>query len=280
MIPCSEALERVLAYDDDRIAESCRTLLLCHDDVRPKAVLLFHGLTASPAQFRRYAAELYARGHNVLVPRLPLHGYHDRLTAALSALTEDDLRGFALESYEAARALGHSVTVAGFSAGGTLALWLAQRAAFQRAVAIAPFFGAAGFPRFVMDIATTVMLRLRNRYIWWDPVRRERQLVEHGYPRYPTHALSRLYRIANEVVRGAGCKPAAHELVVVINRGEASVSNAQIRALVRGWRAVGASVEQIELRRMPPSHDVIEPARSVELADRVFPAILDAIDPR
>ncbi|MGH7738270.1 MAG: alpha/beta hydrolase [Candidatus Tyrphobacter sp.] len=278
MIP---ALERLVALDDDeRIPPECRTIVLRHEERSREAVLLFHGLTAAPAQFRRYARALFERGCNVLVPRLPLHGYADRLTPALADLTGDVLRTFSGRALDAARELGERVTVAGFSAGGTLTLSLAQSERFARAVAIAPFFGAAAVPRIAMDLAMALWLRLPNRFVWWDPIARERQGPAHGYPRYPTHALARLYELARSIARRAREPATADAVAVVLNCGEAAVSNAQLRALVARWRDAGVRVELIELRGMPPSHDIIEPERNRALSERVFPTILNAIHPR
>lgn len=269
---------------DDReaeVSEASRTILLRHPGVRPRAVLLLHGLTASPRQFVRYAHDLFARGHNVLVPRYPLHGYHDRLTDALAQLTDEQLRSFALESLADAKLLGERVTVAGFSAGGTLALWLAEREESDRAVAIAPFLGLAGFPNALTSLAMRVVLRLPNRFLWWNPLLRERQLPEHGYPRYATHAIARLYEISRDVIRDAGSQmPRSRTLVLVVNAGEASISNRAALRVAEGWERRGANVERVLLRSMPPSHDIIEPENKRELAARVYPAILDAIDPR
>jgi alpha-beta hydrolase superfamily lysophospholipase len=229
----------------------------------------------------RYAQDLFARGHNVLVPRYPLHGYRDRLTDALADLTEEHLRAFALESLEAARTLGERVTIAGFSAGGTLALWLAEREESERVVAIAPFLGLAALPDALTQLAMRVALRLPNRFIWWNPILRERQLPEHGYPRYATHAIARLYEISRDVMRDAASQPPkSRTLALVVNAGEASVSNRAALRLLEGWRSRGTNVERVLLRPMPPSHDIIEPENKVELAARVYPTILDAIDPR
>jgi pimeloyl-ACP methyl ester carboxylesterase len=281
MMAESVSIERFLARDDERVAEAGRTILLSHGGVRPRAVVLLHGLTASPRQFVRYARDLYARGHNVLVPRFPRHGYSDRLTGALAGLTDEHLRAFARESLDVASALGERITVAGISAGGTLALWMAQHQAFDRAVAISPFLGVAMLPGALTGTAMRLLLRLPNRFVWWDPIRRDRLMPEHGYPRYPTHALAYLYRISDDVLRdGAVHLPQARNVRFVINTGEASVSNRAIRALSSRWKQQGADVEEIVLRNMPPSHDIVEPERNVALAARVYPEILEAIDPR
>jgi alpha-beta hydrolase superfamily lysophospholipase len=279
-----ESVYLVVRSNDGReaeVSEASRTILLRHSGVRPRAVLLLHGLTASPRQFIRYAQDLFARGHNVLVPRYPLHGYRNRLTDALAGLTGEQLRTFALESLEDARTLGDRVTIAGFSAGGTLALWLAEREEADRVVAIAPFLGLPALPDALTSLAMRVALRLPNRFIWWNPVLRERQLPEHGYPRYATHAIARLYEISRDVMQSAASlPPKSRTLALVLNAGEASVSNRAALRLLAGWDRGGANVERVLLRPMPPSHDIIEPESKRELAARVYPTILDAIDPQ
>ncbi len=281
MMSASAGVAQFLARDDERVAEAGRTLLLWHGGVRPRAVVLLHGLTASPRQFVRFAHDLYARGHNVLVPRFPGHGYTNRMTHALAGLNDEHLRVFARASLDAARALGERITVAGMSAGGTLALWLAQRQRFDRVVAIAPFLGVAMLPTYLTGFAMRSLLRLPNLFVWWDPVRRERQLPEHGYPRYATHAIAYLYRIADDVLRDAKARPPqVRSAGFVFNPGEASVSNRAVRALSASWKRLGANVDDVVLRNMQPSHDIIEPERNVALAARLYPEILNAIDPQ
>jgi hypothetical protein len=48
---------------------------------------------------------LYERGHNVVIPRLPYHGYRNRMTTAPAALTADDLKTCGLEGLAQAREL-------------------------------------------------------------------------------------------------------------------------------------------------------------------------------
>jgi alpha-beta hydrolase superfamily lysophospholipase len=77
----AEALElfaRLEDRGDAGIAPQCRSVLLGHGEQRGRAVVLFHGLTSSPPQFDTFARALHARGHNVIVPRLPRHGDRDR----------------------------------------------------------------------------------------------------------------------------------------------------------------------------------------------------------
>ncbi len=273
------ALERLLERDHERISEAGRTKLLLHRERRPKAIVLLHGLTASPTQFVRFAHDLHDRGHNVIVPRLPRHGHRDRLSEALAHLTADDLRHSALQTIDVARDLGDEVVVAGFSLGGLITTWLAQREPLHRAVAIAPFFGVSWMPNRFMVPLTDVMLRIPNMFHWWNPIARERQMPEHGYPRYATHAVAHAYRLAREVIDASPSPIAAEKLVFVTNARESAVNNGAVRRLASSLREASPQrVEEVVLREVPFLHDIIEPLRYPHVADRVYPQLLDIIE--
>ncbi len=272
-------IDRLMARDHARVSEAGRTKLLLHDEVRPLSIVLFHGLSASPTQFVRFARELHSHGHNVIVPRLPRHGHQDRLSTALAHLTADDLRTFADDSVDLAAGLGERVVVGGFSLGGLLTAWIAQRYPVERAVAIAPFFGISWMPNRLMGSFARLMLALPNRFAWWDPIARERQMPEHGYPRYATHAIAQSYLLAREVIADAGQGVAANRLIFVTNAREAAVNNRAVRGLERRLR--GSHPERLDhvvLTDVPFSHDIIEPLRHPQIADRVFPTILSLIE--
>jgi pimeloyl-ACP methyl ester carboxylesterase len=275
----SALLERFRARDHRGISEKGRTKLLLHDEVRPVATVLFHGISSSPEQFVRFAHELHARGHNVIVPRLPHHGHINRLTAAFSRLQADELRTFAEHSVELAQGLGEQVVVAGFSLGGLLTTWVAQHYPIARAVAIAPFFGVSWMPNRLLVPFTDLILRLPNIYGWWDPIARERQQPEHGYPRYASHAVGQALLIGREVFAHVDEAVAARELIFVINARESAVNNRAVRRLAGLLHpAPGGRIEQVVLTNTPLSHDIIEPRRRPKVANRVFPELLDLID--
>ncbi len=273
------ALERLLERDHDRIGDEGRTKLLLHGEVRPKAIVLFHGLSASPTQFVRFASDLHERGHNVLVPRLPRHGHRNRLSDALAYLTAEDLQHVAIESIDLARSLGEDVVVAGFSLGGLLTTWIAQHETVHRAVAIAPFFGMSWMPNRFTEAFAEMMLRLPNMFHWWNPLVRERQVPEHGYPRYATHAIAHALRMARDVAAAADEPVKAGQLVFVTNSREAAVNNRAVRRLARRMRiASGDRIEEMRLTGVPFLHDIIEPLRHPEIADRVYPQLLEIIE--
>jgi len=272
-------LEWFRQRDHRGISEEGRTKLLVHGEVRPVATVLFHGMSASPEQFVRFAHELHERGHNVVVPRLPRHGHRNRLTTAPAGLRADDLRMLAAESVELAQGLGEHVIVAGFSLGGLLAVWIAEQYPVDRAIAIAPFLGMSWMPSRWTVPFTDLVLKLPNFFGWWDLLLRERQQPEHGYPRYSSHAVGESLLLAREVLARANEAFAARELVLVTNTRETAVNNraiARLAALARASHGA-TSFEEVLLRGIPLSHDIIEPSRHPEIADRVFPELLDLL---
>lgn len=281
MATCFDQLERLVARDHPGVAAKGRTLAYVHGTRRPRAVVLLHGLSASPAQFERIALELFDRGHNVVVPRLPHHGHADRLSTALERLRPEELYAAVTEYVTIARELGEQVTVAGFSLGGLLAAFIGHHYEIDRCVPIAPFFGVAMIPNRLMSTVAERLLRLPNRFYWWNPILRDRHIAACGYPRYATHAIAHSYRMARALLDEAlATPPGARQVMIVTNAAEVAVNNYAIRRLYRRWqRHRPDDVHLCVLTGLPLSHDIISPLRPWRLADRVQPSIVAAIDP-
>jgi pimeloyl-ACP methyl ester carboxylesterase len=177
--------------------------------------------------------------------------------------------------------LGDRVTVAGFSLGGLLAAWIGQHFEVDRCVPIAPFFGVALIPNRLMNTVAERLLRLPNRFLWWNPILRDRHIAACGYPRYATHAIAQSYRMARALLDEALTEcPGAQHVTIVTNAAEVAVNNHAIRRLYRRWqRHRPETVELSVLTGLPLSHDIVTPERPWRLADRVHPTLLSAIDP-
>ena len=273
-------LERLIARDHPGVAPAGRTIVRVRASSRERAVVLLHGMSASPSQFERIAHDLYDRGYNVLVPRLPRHGHADPLSPALERLRSDELCEAVVDYVAIARELGEHVTVAGFSMGGLLTAWAAQRFEIDRAVPIAPFFGISWIPNRLMGPVADRLLRVPNRFHWWNPILRERRSNSTGYPRYATHALAHAYRLAQELFDEAReSAPAARRVTLVANATEVAVNKFCDPQAVRDLAAPRSRNRRaFVLTGLPLSHDIVSPVRW-RLAGRAHPHLLDAIDP-
>lgn len=278
-----EAVERfagLAARESAHIAAHGKSQMLTSGSRTANAALLLHGMSASPMQFVDLAQQLHERGFNVFVPRLPRHGHHDRLSDELGALTADELREATIEAIALAQGLGEKLTVVGFSLGGLLSSWAAQFEPMYRAVSVAPFFGPPWMPAKIGEMIAMLTLKLPNRYHWWDPIKKEKQMPEHGYPRYSTHAVAQTYDLIGDLFRCAQQRaPAAQNIVMVTNYRETTVNNRTTGKLVQRWKKYKPdAVETYEFRDLPFSHDIIEPLRSPLIVAKVYPVLLKLID--
>ncbi|MDQ6826348.1 MAG: alpha/beta fold hydrolase [Candidatus Eremiobacteraeota bacterium] len=272
--------ENVVLRESAEISAHGKSQMLANGERSPKAAVLLHGMSASPMQFAQLAQQLHERGFNVLVPRLPRHGHHDRLSDQIGLLTAAELREATMEAIEIARGLGEQVTVLGFSLGGLLSSWAAQFEDVHRVVSVAPFFGIPWMPFGMGGVLAALTLKIPNRFPWWDPIKKEKQMPAHGYPRYSTHAVAHTYDLIRDLFASARQQaPAAKNIVMVTNYRETTVNNRIARRLVKHWKAHKSQrVETHEFRDLPFSHDIIEPLRSPATVAKVYPVLLDLID--
>ena len=87
------------------------------------AVMLFHGLTGSPYELKKYAKFLYDMGHDVYCYCLPGHGCHP---VDIFSVKEKNWRDFARERYMELRKNYADFFVGGLCLGAVLALHLAE----------------------------------------------------------------------------------------------------------------------------------------------------------
>jgi hypothetical protein len=274
--------EMLRARDDGPLHPDGAMQLLTHGRTVERAIVLHHGYTNGPQQFVALGRLLHEQGANVLIPRLPYHGLADRLTPALAWLTAGDMAALASEAVDIARGLGRQVTVAGLSAGGVMAAWVAQfRGDVARAVAIAPEFGLHVVPVGLAGPMRVLLGRLPNRFVWWDPRLGERiPGPPHAYPRFSTHSLAETLRLGAFVRRAAGRgAPACPEIAVLTNRADTAVSRAATSSVVDAWRRHGA--RGLRWYEFAPAlkllHDLIDPTQPGQQTDLVYPVLAELI---
>lgn len=263
------------AHEDSVVALGGGSILLTHGQRTPRVVVLFHGLTDSPMQYFPYAQRLFAQGDNVFVPRLPHHAERTGRVADMGKLTAQELRDLGDASVDVARGLGDTVIVSGLSAGGTIAAWVGQyRADVERVVLVAPALEVTHVPSLLNGAVLRIALRVPNvtRASPRDSTEPDRM------PGWATHAVAQTLKLGVAVRRSAAERPpAVHDLTVLLNAHDHTISNAVAVDLARRWQKHGASTHVYEL---PDSlllpHDVIDPRHPGSNVAVVYP-VLDAL---
>ena len=205
----AESMQRIHALRareaaDPRINPDCASIVMEHGQRTPRSIVCMHGITSSPVQFRDLGTLFFERGYNVVIPRMPRHGYRNRLTRDHARLTVAEYQAYVTEAVEIGRGLGEHLTVAGLSVSGVLAAWAAQtRADLDLAVPIAPAFAPRGVPLRLIPALIELMRRLPNLFISWDFRKPVPLAPGCSYPRFSTHALAEAFRLGADVLKAA-----------------------------------------------------------------------------
>lgn len=283
-----EAVARVDAIRTDEEASGeinpvCLSNVITHGEATEKVIVLYHGFTSCPEQFRELGEQFFEQGYNVYIPRLPYHGHADRMSEALLQTTAEELATFSSESIDIARGLGDEITVAGLSGGGTLTTWIAQEHDdVEKVVMIAPFLGIGFIPAVLNRPVTQIADHIPNIWMWWDPQTKENNPFsqDYQYPRYPLHALAEYLRLGFAAQRDANQnKPSVNRIVVITNANDESVNNAIIGQFVDTWRKHGeAYLNTFEFEKdLNLPHDVITPTRDDGNPALVYPILIEQI---
>jgi alpha-beta hydrolase superfamily lysophospholipase len=262
----------------------CHPELLTHGRSTQTAVVLLHGISSCPRAFVDFAPMLHARGHNVLVLRMPENGYADRATDALRRVTAEKLVRWGDMAADIAAGLGKDVVVLGISVGGTVAAWVAQnRPEVARAVLVAPMFGLAHFGGRVDAAIMRLTLFLPDFSIWKDPLLRARlEGLPHCYKRQSSRATGEVLRLGYATLRQArATPPAARSAVLVTNAGDRAVDNAVAARVAEAWVRRGLPVARFEFDEAHRlGHDIIDPAEPGADPGLTYPVLLEAVEGR
>lgn len=280
----ARALERVQGLallDSAAIAPECRTQLLAHGAASDTAIVLLHGMTNCPAQFLALARACHERGANVLLPRLPRHGYADRSTDALAGSDAAEFEAFMGRVVDAASGLGRRLVVSGLSLGGTLAAWAGQgRAEVERVVLIAPLLALPRVPWWASPPIGQALAVLPNAFLWWDR-KKQANLAgpTHVYPRFATRAVAASVVCGARVLSRARLRaPACASAAFVTLEDDPAVGNSSVDALARRWRRKGCAVVEHRFeRRLELNHDLVDPDQVGARVDLTYPVLLDLL---
>ncbi|MGB7963036.1 MAG: alpha/beta fold hydrolase [Propionicimonas sp.] len=229
----------------------------------PIAVVIFHGYTNTPDEFRVLAKAYRDQGYNVWVPRWPHHGLADKMTSDFSLITSEELRVFADRSIDIAAGLGDEVMTMGISGGGTLAMWSGlERREVTRTVMISPLLSPGGFPRWaVPPLARVLRVSPVDFYRWWAPEKAEANVAGMIYPRYSLKGIAALLelRVWTESRLEHETYPVDGSILLLGNDGDPSIDHEFNEA----FAARLVPPERLSLFRIPASaglsHDIVCP---------------------
>lgn len=162
-------------------------------------VLLLHGFGDTPQTLALLARRLRKSGYSVLAPLLPGHG---RSLEAFNKSRASEWIGAARDAYAGMLARHDSVSIAGLSMGGALAVLLEQRE-IPALILIAPYLG---MPRLLRVAAATHWLwgrlagevNARSPRSIHDPIEREKNLAYGSVTGRELHELSKIVRRARK----------------------------------------------------------------------------------
>ena len=287
--PCAsydESVQRVgvlQAQEREGYNPACLTQLLTHGSKTQRAVVLVYGYSSCPQQVVPLGSQLFERGDNVLMARLPRHGLADRMTIEHGALLAAELAAYADEVMDIAAGLGERVIMAGQSCGAMTTAWAAQtRDGLDRAVIIAPAFGYKQIPAPLTVLAmNAALLLLPSIVLQGDPRLLEETAPQYDNPRYTSRAAMQILRLGFAIRAAARRRPpAARSIVVVTNANDDTVDNAAALRMVEVWRAAGArNVCHYEFPvELKLEHDLIDPNQPYARTELVYPKLLELID--
>ena len=284
----AQAAFQALSALDQAVPEATRSGLLEPEGDAAATIVIWHGFTNAPSQFRAVAEQLRPFGYRVLVPRLPLHGHQDVLNRDLLKLTTAQLVDHLDAVIDIAAGFGEPVWVVGLSAGAIVAAWAsATRQEVSRLVLVAPLVAPVGFPLPLVRLFVKFPRIVPPVYWWWDrAVKAETVGSPHAYPGFPLPGILSFLRLSEWLYDGS--VQVGHDLervVLVTNPGDSAIRNDAARGFSSAVFAPHAGYfgEAIIGAHLKWMHDFVDPlspgAGTAEQVAAILRAALGTGDP-
>ena len=214
-------------------------------------VVMFHGYTAGPWQYKEMAARFHDAGYNVLAPRMPGHGCVDAEGVPTGDYvpntgTQQQWDDFIDQSFQLAAGLGAPVWALGLSGGANVALRMGERHPEVKGVgAMAPYLGGnlpSGLPFRVTDVIDTMTFGLFGRIL--DLIPYHKNVVVPDDPTPHTQSSLGAAKVMRHV--GADVEGLSQPVQLITTAGDKLSGTWKVGALARrcdevGWYKFAAS---------------------------------------
>jgi carboxylesterase len=272
-----------MAADDERVAPACRSQFISHGSPTPVVHVLIHGYTNAPPQFREVAQAFFDAGSNVVIPRVPYHGYSDPLKRELSSLTPEVLEKFCNEVVSATAGLGERLIVTGLSLGGLLTSYMGKmRDEVAEARLVAPFIQPNAVPEWIDAPFDAAMRALPDVYSWWNPKLQEKEVAgTWATPKFSMKAIGAQIAFRRQIERTESTRTTRLDRVLlVLNGADIAVRNDVAgRFVANQLEPLARTVDVVEIDKVLGfSHDVFEPNgdnhdRMDSVRDEIWPLL-------
>jgi carboxylesterase len=271
--------DRIASAEAQDVNPLAQSILMTHGSKTGKVVLFFHGYSSSPRQFKELGEELFKKGYNVLIPRLPHHGIADRKLTNLTDIRAEELRSCADESVDIATGLGEQIYVGGLSAGGVLAAWAAEnRKEVSRVLLISPCFALGrGAGSFVERMAVAVLAAFPAIHLDFYA---DTRAADYAYPGFSAKSFAELLRFSVAIFANAVERPpVVQDICLVTSRNDHAVSDFTTLQLMGLWRFKGLrKMVSIDFsKETEVGHDMIDPVDGKKETDIVYPVITELL---
>ncbi len=266
--------------DNPAINTDCYSDLKTHGEETDIVYVFYHGLTSCPSQFNVLGKDFYDDGYNVLIPRLPGHGFADQDIAHLEDLTAEELTAFGDQTVDMAEGLGKKVVVVGLSGGGTISGWIGvNRSDVQAAVLLNPFFSISQIPSWATKTVTNFGLTIPNMNFYSNAPASSSSSSssKDNYHGLSTQGESQFMHLGLAVIKMAKQNPpGVSNFVAMVLQNDPVVNNQETRKFINkviSYPEIAVVDYMISDDHGLP-HDIITPESNVEDTDYVYSLIM------
>lgn len=115
--------EKFAYFSPDKIRKECYPIIMEHDELTGKAIVLVHGLTDSPYFMTAIANHFYTMGYNVYLSLLHFHGLKE--PKGMEGVDLKEWKANVQFAINTAASKAKHISIGGLSTGGTLSFYMA-----------------------------------------------------------------------------------------------------------------------------------------------------------